>query len=139
MERKFTIAQIKESGGTDEMIEKLIAIADAVDPYIRIILRYYNISIEELRSKKRVREYTTPRQMVCYWSFIKKESMNTIGRMINRSHCTVLYGRKTIRNLSFSNREIRDDIKYFEINLDYGKKDYIEYLERLDNLIDKKL
>ena len=55
------------------------------------------VTVEDMRSPKRARKYSRPRQAAMYLSYKALDKSTTqIGRFFNRDHTTVLYALKAV-------------------------------------------
>ncbi len=78
----------------------------------RIICEHFNISLSDLLSNKKKREYSYPRQLAMYLSReVIGLSFKDIGKAFgNRNHSTVIYAVKRVRSDKARKKEILDDI-----------------------------
>ena len=84
-----------------------------IDQVMQIVANYYNIKVEDLKSKKRKAEIAFPRQVAMYiCRNILDESLGKIGiEFGGKDHTTVMHSVNKISKL------IKDDNKYeIEIN-----------------------
>ena len=83
------------------------------DKVLKVVEKFYNVSIEDISSKKRNREIIRPRQVSMYLlKNVVGLSYPEIGRELGgRDHTTIIYGCKEIsKDLSSSNK-IKDEIE----------------------------
>lgn len=87
-----TIPTVKE--------ENRVSYSYFMNDVLNIVVKEFGISIEDIKSKKRDRELTIPRQLFCY--IVRKHApfiaLATIGSKINKDHATVLHAGKIIQN-----------------------------------------
>ena len=75
----------------------------------KIVFDYYGIPLD-INHKCRKPEYVKPRQM--YFVFAKlytKKSLAQIGLFVNKEHCTVLHGMKSINNIIDTEKQFKID------------------------------
>lgn len=75
---------------------------------IATVCRVYGIHPDQLRSKRRFRDYVEPRHIVM--TLIKQINNTTVedvASLLNRDHSTVLYAIRTIAQLMNNNREFK--------------------------------
>lgn len=72
------------------MIEK-----PTLDNVLEVVCKHFGVSIADLKSKRRDREYAIPRSVYFYIA-IKKLKVTTVatGKHVNRDHATVIHGLK---------------------------------------------
>lgn len=83
-----------------------------MDDITKAVTEYYNVTVEELASRKRTRVVTTARQLVMYLS--KKYTdipLKVIGTTLGkRDHSTVIYGIKNIEDLLTNDVKLQKDV-----------------------------
>lgn len=79
----------------------------------RIVAEHYNITPEDIYSKKKSQNIAIPRQIVMYLSrTLTDESFTNIGSLLgNRDHSTVLYGFEKIKSEIASNENMKNTIE----------------------------
>lgn len=79
----------------------------------RAVCKYYNVKIQDMDSKKRMRSIAYPRQIAMYLSKeLTDNSLPKIGESFGgRDHTTVLYACNKIREDMKMSEELRDDIE----------------------------
>ena len=89
---------------------------------------YWDIPLEELKSKSRKHIYSWPR-MVCQSIAATKYSQSVIGRFWNADRSGVNYSRKIVRNRTQTEPDIKKEVeefyefyKYITIKLKEAKK-----------------
>lgn len=82
----------------------------------KVVCKYYDISPNEVLSKKRKRELVEARQIIMYLAKrYTKKSMESIGKELGgRDHSTVLYAIKTVKNLMETDKRFRADVEEIE-------------------------
>ncbi len=87
-----------------------------LDNVLKIVARHYNISVNDLRSKKRQHNISVVRQVACY--LMKKltySSLQAIGSFIGgRDHSTVTHAIAKVENLATTDRSFAQKIKSIE-------------------------
>ncbi len=71
---------------------------------------YFNISVSDLKSKRRYRKISDPRQIVAYLLITDYDYTNIrAGVLLRRDHSTIIYSVKEVKNrLAYHNQTIRD-------------------------------
>lgn len=79
----------------------------------RIVAEHYNITPEDIYSKKKSQNIAIPRQIVMYLCrTLTDESFTNIGSLLgNRDHSTVLYGFEKIKSELASNENMKNTIE----------------------------
>lgn len=84
-----------------------------VDYIIKLVSKYYNVDNEVLKTNTRKREICFPRQVAMY--LIKDHtnlSLAHIGGVFNgKDHATVLHARRTVLNLTESDKQVKEDLQ----------------------------
>lgn len=97
--------------------EKILSIDDIQTEVSRV----FNVSIDELKGKKRVKEIVIPRQIAMYLCReLTDQSLPTIGREFgNRDHTTVMHAEVKIANLLAENSDTHliKQIEFIKTNL----------------------
>lgn len=79
----------------------------------KITSEYRGVSIEDMESKSRIREYAQARQQAMY--ILKKYtklSLKAIGAAFgNRDHSTVIHAVQTTEDLMYSDKQVKIDIE----------------------------
>jgi chromosomal replication initiator protein len=80
-----------------------------------VVARYTGITPEQMKSRKRVREFVVARQLFCY--FCRKFTGLTfteIGRCVgSRDHSTVMYSVEAIKNAMFMPKSYPEISKHY--------------------------
>ena len=106
------------------------------DPTLELIAEiledYTGITVDQIKSKSRVREVTQIRQLLCYLAGeLTNDSLKQIGRFINRDHSTVIHSKRTTLDLLETDRKVRNKfypiLAYFNINLKPFKTHKYDY------------
>ena len=106
------------------MIDKFVkntAREVSIDYIQKVVSDYFDLSIEQLKSKTRKREVVQARQIAMYFSKqMTKSSLATIGMHCGgKDHATVLHACRTVNNL---------------VDTDKRFKAYVEEIEKKINL-----
>lgn len=83
-----------------------------------VISMHYEISIDQIKSKSRKRDYVLPRHLMCY--FLCKyggQTLSSTGTALNRDHASVLHGKKAIANLSSTDHVFRNKLEQIEVDI----------------------
>lgn len=83
-----------------DIIQKKTKHSITVEVIQKITSDYFNITVDEIKSKKRTKMLTLPRQIAMYISReLTEESLPNIGELFGgKDHTTVLHGYKKIKN-----------------------------------------
>ena len=78
----------------------------------RVVAEYYNVTVDDLKSKKRVASIAFPRQIAIYLSrILTDESFPRIGMEFGgRDHSTVIHSVDKIQNEIKNNKQLEDVI-----------------------------
>lgn len=105
--------ELAEDALKDIIQEKDVSLS--CDYILETVSNYFNVKIEEIKSKKRNQPITNARQVYMYLAReLLSESLLNIGKIIDRDHSTVIYGIEKIE------KKIKKD-KNFEININQLK------------------
>ena len=88
----------------------------SIDFIQEIVCDYFNVPIDQLRSKTRKREIVQSRQIAMYFAKnLTKSSLATIGAKIGgKDHATVLHACKTVNNLIETDKRFKTHIDEIE-------------------------
>lgn len=71
-----------------------------MDTIINTVCRYFKLEVKDLLGKRRVNEFVRPRQIAMYLADeMTLKSLPSIGRMLNRDHTTIIYGRDLVKRM----------------------------------------
>jgi chromosomal replication initiator protein len=95
-----------------QIIDKLVKSTRreiSIDYIQKIVCDYFNMQVENLKSKTRKREIVQARQIAMYFAKnLTKSSLATIGSVIGgKDHATVLHACKTVNNLIDTDKRFR--------------------------------
>ncbi len=95
-----------------DVVEKLVKSTQqdiSIDFIKKTVCDYFNIGIEQLKSKTRKREIVQSRQVAMYFAKIyTKNSLASIGSQIGgKDHATVLHACKTVNNLMETDKRFK--------------------------------
>ncbi len=98
-----------------DVIDKLVKNTKrevSIDFIQETVCNYFNINVEQLKSKTRKREIVQSRQIAMYFAkTLTKSSLATIGAQIGgKDHATVLHACKTVNNLLDTDKRFKDFI-----------------------------
>jgi chromosomal replication initiator protein len=93
--------------------------AVSLDSVAKVVARYCAVSISDLKSEKRNKQFSTPRQIAFYaMKKYTKSSLQTIGEFMGgRDHSTVLHAVTKIEGLISKDLELRAKIEAIEQTL----------------------
>ncbi len=105
-----------------QMIDKLVKNTKreiSIDYIQKIVCDYFNMPVENLKSKTRKREIVQARQIAMFFAKnLTKSSLATIGSLIGgKDHATVLHACKTVNNLIDTDKRFRVYIEEIEKKL----------------------
>jgi hypothetical protein len=78
---------------------------------LKIVSNYTGVSIELIKSKSRVSMVSDARRIFCAIMDVNKHigfSLNEIGSHVGTDHCLVIYSRKKVADLCFSDFDFRN-------------------------------
>jgi chromosomal replication initiator protein len=94
---------------------------------------HYNVSLETIRSKSRLRVHTEPRFIIMYMIYSSTtKSFQEIAKQYNRHHSTVIYACETIDNLLKYDKEFKHNYRLIESKINPGI--WIKELEQIEQL-----
>ena len=90
-----------------------------IEMIIKTVAKYYNVTVEEIKSKTRRKEVVGPRQVAMYLSKEHtKHSLKAIGYHYGgRDHATVIHAVKCVQDVQKTTPRIGDDIKSIRAQL----------------------
>jgi chromosomal replication initiator protein len=105
-----------------KVVSKSINIAEktiSITSIQEAVCEYYNLNIKDIQTKSRKREIVQARQIAMYLARkYTKNSLSSIGEQIgNRDHATVLHACKTIDDLLYIDKSMRQSIDVIENSL----------------------
>lgn len=105
-----------------QVVEKLVnhTVREiSIDRIQETVADYFNISIEQMRSKTRKREIVQSRQIAMYFAkSLTKSSLAAIGAKIGgKDHATVLHACKTVTNLMETDKRFRAHVEEIQKKL----------------------
>jgi chromosomal replication initiator protein len=105
----------KVVGKSINIAEKTITITSIQEA----VCDYYNLSIKDIQTKSRKREVVQARQIAMYLARkYTKNSLSSIGEQIgNRDHATVLHACKTIGDLLYIDKSMKQSVDVIENSL----------------------
>ena len=106
----ITLEEYKEALKIVKTYEKQDA--KTLNSILHIVSERQNISINDMRSKKRNREIVVARQLYCHFAKEKtNHSLFDIGFEIRRDHATVLYSINIVKQI----KEVSELLENYEI------------------------
>ncbi|OCC15289.1 Chromosomal replication initiator protein DnaA [Dissulfuribacter thermophilus] len=86
---------------------------------ISLVVRHFNVSVEELRSSSRKKSVTVPRQIAMYLArTYTDETLNVIGKEFKRDHATVVHAVKKIEKGLKMNSKIKHQVEFLKEQLE---------------------
>jgi chromosomal replication initiation ATPase DnaA len=113
---------VKTPWGTEYQVEKIAdklhkteltsntqpAIKKTIEEIAETVCKYYDVSLELLKSKTRKREVVAVRQVAMNFAKLYTgDSLKTIGQFFRRDHTTVIHSRRTVMDLLDTDPEYR--------------------------------
>lgn len=102
----------------------------------RVIARHYGITVENIKSACRKRQYSWPRQIAAYLCREMTEcSLPEIGRMFGgRDHTTILFSCRKVAFMEASDVKLAETLNAYraEIRVDAEKRHQAEGLVRIE-------
>ncbi|MCG6877899.1 MAG: chromosomal replication initiator protein DnaA [Deltaproteobacteria bacterium] len=84
-----------------------------------LVCEYYKVSIDMLSSRSRKKAYAYPRNIYAYLSRkYSDETLESIGRTINRSHSTVVYATELVEKKMKTDRSLKHQVGLLKKHLD---------------------
>jgi chromosomal replication initiator protein len=108
-----------------EIVSTLISGERSISPedIIKLVCRYYRVDPEHVSSKSRKKVYACPRNIYAYLCRRHlDETLEGIGRTINRSHSTVLYSVEVVEHKMKTDRNLQHQVDFLSKHLDEMKK-----------------
>ncbi len=98
-----------------QMLKNLIKNANreiSIDYIQKLVCEYFNISVDDVKSKTRKREIVQARQIAMYFAKdLTKASLKNIGSHFgNRDHSTVIHACQTVNDLIETDKKFRYDV-----------------------------
>ena len=98
-----------------QMLKNLIKNANreiSIDYIQKLVCEYFNIAVEDVKSKTRKREIVQARQIAMYFAKdLTKASLKNIGSHFgNRDHSTVIHACQTVNDLVETDKKFRYDV-----------------------------
>ena len=85
----------------------------------KLVCEYYKVDPEMLSSRSRKKVYSYPRNIYAYLCRRHSdETLETIGKTINRSHSTVVYATELVENKMKTDRSMKHQVDFLSKRLD---------------------
>ncbi len=104
-----------------EVVSALVSGESSVttEKIMALVCEYYKVDIEMIRSKSRKKVYAYPRNIYAYLCRkYSDETLETIGRSINRSHSTVVYATELVEKKMKTDRSMKHQVGLISKRLD---------------------
>jgi len=104
--------------------EVLIEIMGDLEPLnlekiVRLVLRYFDVTRDELCSSSRKRSVTVPRQIAMYLArSFTDATLDAIGKEFKRDHATVIHSVRKIKNALKMNSKIKHQVEFLREQLE---------------------
>ena len=108
-----------------EVVRDLVSAERSITPadIIKLVCRYYRVDPEKVVSKSRKQVYASPRNIYAYLCrHCLDETLAGIGKVINRSHSTVLYSIELVEHQMKTDRNLKHQVDFLSKRLDDMKK-----------------
>ncbi len=117
---------------------------------LQIVSDHTGVSVDTIKSKSRVSLVSDARRIFCAIMDLKKHigfSLNEIGSFVGTDHCLVIYSRKKVEDLCFSDGDFRNTYSSISKEVDiflesqkeeteFSKKDVQEIVDLLNAKIE---
>lgn len=88
-----------------------------------IIANYFNVKMDDITSKSRLRDYVEPRKVIIwYYKKYKGYSFESAGKLVNRDHATAMFAVKSVEGLLQVDRQYRHKITNVLSEIEKSKK-----------------
>jgi len=83
---------------------------------IKVVAEHFDVTVDDITSKKRNSEFVEPRQVVMYLcKSMTNNSLTNIGKLLNKKdHTTIIHGIRKIEDEMKVNEELRNKIKFIK-------------------------
>lgn len=97
-------------------------VSSSFEIFVEYLCAYYNVTLERLYSHSRDGKNVRPRHMACYFGIeVFKKGTSDIGRVLNRDHASIGYGKNNIDDKLTCDidiiKETQEHRKWIENNL----------------------
>lgn len=86
---------------------------------IDTVCQHKNTTFKDINVKSRNKDLVYARQLCMYFLLENKYSLASSGAVFDKYHATALHAKKTINNLSETDREVLKDIDQIKLKLAY--------------------
>ena len=104
-----------------EVVSALVSGESSVttEKIMALVCEYYKVDLDMIRSKSRKKVYAYPRNIYAYLCRkYSDETLQTIGRSINRSHSTVVYATELVERKMKTDRSMKHQVGLISKRLD---------------------
>ncbi len=108
-----------------EVVSALVSGERRVTPshIIDLVCKYYRVAPEDVTSKSRKKVYAYPRNIYAYLCRqYSDETLEEIGKTINRSHSTVLYSVELVAHRMKTDRQMKHQVEFLSKRIEDLKK-----------------
>lgn len=93
----------------------------SIDKIMEIVANYYDLTVLDIRGKKRTQSITIARQIAMYLSTqYTRLSTTQIGKYFNKEHATILYAAKTIKKRIDVDKKLKSEVINIENRIKEG-------------------
>lgn len=93
----------------------------SIDKIMEIVANYYDLTVLDIRGKKRTQSIAIARQIAMYLSTqYTRLSTTQIGKYFNRKHCTILYAANTIKERMDIDKKLKSEVINIENRIKEG-------------------
>ena len=90
-----------------------------LEKIVRLVLRYFDVTRDELCSSSRKRSVTVPRQIAMYLArSFTDATLDAIGKEFKRDHATVIHSVRKIKNALKMNSKIKHQVEFLREQLE---------------------
>lgn len=87
----------------------------SIDKIMEIVANYYDLTVPDIRGKKRTQSIALARQIAMYLSTqYTRLSTTQIGKYFNKEHASIIHGAKKIKKCMEENKKLKSDIVNIE-------------------------
>jgi chromosomal replication initiator protein len=77
-----------------------------------VVCEFYGLTLEAIKQKSRKAEIAHPRQVLSYFLMMNTAmTFQSIGRIFGKDHTTVIYAKRRIEDLTFSDPMVKDEVE----------------------------
>ena len=93
----------------------------SIDKIMEIVANYYDLSVVDIRGKKRTQSIAIARQIAMYLSTqYTRSSTNQIGKYFNKKHATIIHAAKKIKKCMNDDKKLKSEVINIENRIKEG-------------------